>query len=544
MSSHSLFLPLFLHTFHANTQFVFVNTLAYSLRENLETLKKLLPSEDILTYTFQTADGIDCAICYADGMVNKELLGDLIARPLSRLNLYENLQNNGGRYALNNNSTQKQGGMYALNKQESADDNDKNRLFSVIKKAVLFPELKQKQLWQDCVKEVLDGNALLFIDTLRVGLIIGAKFLPVRAVTEPPTDVAVKGPREGFIEDIKTNMSLVRKRLKTPNLLFETVRVGKQSDTAVTICYLKGIVNEEVKKQITEKLHAMQIDNIPDSSYIAAMLSPRRRSVFHSVGTTEKPDIFCAKIAEGRVGILVDGSPIALTLPFLLTENLQSSEDYFISPFMATIFRCLRFFSLVIAILLPAFYICAQLFKMQLLPLGLMLTIASGVRELPFSPSIEMFVVLFLLEVLKEASVRMPKYVGMSLSVVGALVLGETAVSAGFLSTPAIIIVAFSGICLYTVPNFVETGSILRWLFLLVAGSLGPFGVVLTAAFLLYYVITSDAFGAPLLAPFSPFIAHDLRDTLFKYDMASLKTRPKLLRGKNKTRMRLPDEKS
>jgi len=501
-----------------------VNTLSSSLQENLKTLKKLLPSEDILTYEFKTADNVNCAVVYADGMVNKQLLGDLIARPLSKLSLSQKTQNEGGRVALNNNSTPSTPPYQAM--------------LNTIETSALFPELKQKQAFEDCVKEVLDGNSLLLIDKLPIGLIVGAKFLPVRAIMEPPTDVAIKGPREGFIEDIKTNMSLVRKRLKSPDLRFETVRVGKRSDTAVSLCWLEGTSITDLKDELLAKLNAIEIDNVPDSSYIAALLAPKKHSIFQQFGTTEKPDVFTAKIAEGRIGILVDGSPIALTAPFLLSENLQSSEDYFISPFMATIFRFLRLLSVFIGIFLPAFYVSAQLFKMQLLPLGLMLTIASSVRELPLSPSMEMFVVLLLLEVLKEASIRMPKYVGMSLSVVGALVLGETAVSAGFLSTPAIIIVAFSGICLYTVPNFVETGSILRWLFLLVSGSFGPFGIVLLAAFLLYYAITSDAFGAPILAPFSPFVSHDLRDTLLKYNMQSLTTRPRTIGSKNQVRLR------
>ena len=466
-----------------------------------------MPSEDILTYAFETADKTPCAVVYADGVVNKQLIGDLIARPLSKLSL------------------KKDGGMSALNAE-------------TIEKALLFPELKTAENYDDAVKEILDGNSLLLIDGVAVGFVVGAKLLPNRAVIEPPTDVAVKGPREGFIEDIKTNMALVRKRLKTPDLRFETLRVGKRSDTAVALCWLESTSNAEVKEQIKRKIQKIEIDNIPDSSYIAALISPRKHSLFRTVGTTEKPDVFTAKIAEGRVGILVDGSPIALTAPYVLNEDLQSSEDYFISPFMATSFRFLRFISLLVAILLPAFYVSAQLFKLQLLPLGLTLTIASSVRDLPLSPSLEMFVVLLLLEILKEASIRMPKYVGMSLSVVGALVLGETAVSAGFLSTPAIIIVAFSGICLYTVPNFVETGSILRWLFLLVGGSLGPFGIVLLIAFVLYYLLSSDAFGAPLLAPFSPLTPHDLRDTLVKYDMLSLKTRPKIFGSKNRTRLR------
>ena len=420
---------------------------------------------------------------------------------------------------------------------------DGEGLKEVVKTTCRFPECKEVETLHDCGREVLDGNTLLLVDGMSVGLIFGAKLLPVRTVTEPPTDVAVKGPREGFIEDVKTNMTLVRKRLKSPDLRLEVSRIGRRSDSAVCLCYLDGIVNEQVKTEVENRLKNIDIDILPDSSYVATLLSERRNSVFRSVGTTERPDVFAAKLAEGRVGILVDGSPIALTAPYLLTEDLQSSEDYFVSPFAATSFRFLRALALLVAIFLPAFYISAQLFKMQLFPLGLTLTIASSVRELPFSPSLEMFVVLFLLEVLKEASIRMPKYVGMSLSVVGALVLGETAVSAGILSTPAIIIVAFSGICLYTVPNFVETGSVLRWLFLLVAGSLGPFGIVLLVAFLLYYMITSDAFGMPLLAPFSPLVTHDLRDTVFKYDMHSLKTRPALLRGENITRMRLPEDK-
>lgn len=477
-----------------------------TLSKNLNELKRLLPSEDILTYSFETADGVSCAVIYADGVVNKELIGDLIARPLSRLSI----KNDEGKYALNR---------------------------EIIEKSLLFPELKTAKNIPDAVKEILDGNSLLLIDGLDVGFVVGAKLLPTRAIMEPPTDIAVKGPREGFVEDIKTNMGLVRKRIKTADLRFETLRVGKQSDTAVSLCWLEGTSNDKVKEEIKGRIQKIDVDNIPDSSYIAAFLSPRKHSLFRTVGTTEKPDIFTAKISEGRVGVLVDGSPIALTLPYILTEDLQSSEDYFISPFMATTTRFLRFVSLLVAILIPALYVSAQLFKMQLFPLGLTLTIASSTRDIPLSPSLEMFVVLLLLEILKEASIRMPKYVGMSLSVVGALVLGETAVSAGFLSTPAIIIVAFSGICLYTVPNFVETGSILRWLFLLVGGSVGPFGVVLLLAFVLYYLLSTDAYGAPLLAPFSPLTQGDLRDSLVKYDMLSLTNRPKIFGSKNKTRL-------
>ena len=479
-----------------------------SLQVNKKLIKALLPSEDILSYDFYTEDRVNCTLFYADGMVNKQLLGELVATPLSFTTLKESSKR--GRVA----------------------DTDK-----IVLENTRFPELKIVQSVTDAVREVLDGNTLLLVDTLSTPFIVGAKLLPVRAIMEPPTDIAVKGPREGFIEDIKTNMVLVRKRLKTPALRFETVRVGRQSDTAVSICYLEGVSNRQTAEEIKRKLQAIDTDIIVDSSYITAFLSPRKHSLFKSVGTTEKPDIFTAKIAEGRVGVLVDGSPIALTFPYLAVEDFQTSEDYFLSPFVATTFRFLRFIALFVALFLPAFYISAQLFKIQLLPLGLTLTIASSVRELPLSPTMEIFVVLFLLETLKEASIRMPKYVGMSLSVVGALVLGETAVRAGFLSTPAIIIVAFSGICLYTVPNFVETGSVLRWIILITAGALGPFGIVLICTLTLLYMLSCDAYGAPLLAPFSPLMKTDLYDSIVKYDIQSLKTRPAVLNSTNKIRM-------
>ena len=256
------------------------------------------------------------------------------------------------------------------------------------------------------------------------------------------------------------------------------------------------------------------------------------------VGTTEKPDIFCAKIAEGRVGILVDGSPIALTVPYLIVEDFQSSEDYYVPSYRATFTRLIRLFALIVAIYLPAFYVAAQIFKLQLFPIKLLLTIAGSIRDLPFSPSLEMLLVLIVLEILNEASIRMPKYVGMALSVVGALVLGETAVSAGFVSTPAIIIIAFSGIGLYAVPNLIEETSVIRLVMLLVAGSVGTYGIILATGFIIFYLVTTDTFGSPLVAPFSPVIGKDLKDSLVKYNLASLDTRPVSLGSKNKRRLR------
>ena len=312
----------------------------------------------------------------------------------------------------------------------------------------------------------------------------------------------------------------------------DTVRTGKRSDTAVTICYLNGVCDPAIPEKLKKQIAKNQIDIVPDSSYVGRFISSRPRSLFKRCATCEKPDIFCAKLSEGRVGLIVDGSPIAITVPYMLIEDFQSSEDYFISSYRATILRFLRAIAVIVGVLLPAAYVAAQLFKLQLIPFKLLLNISSSVSGLPLSPSVEMFLTLFVLEVLNEASIRMPKYVGLAISIVGALVLGETAVTAGIVSTPAIIIVAFSAVCLYVVPDLMETTATLRWIFLIIAGSIGT-------SFLLSYLVTEQAYGVPLTAPFSPLVARDMKDGFIKGDMYALEKRPRALKSKNKVRFRV-----
>lgn len=471
-----------------------------TLKSNIKAVKKILASEDVLVFEFKSEKGKKFAAIYADGIADKQLLGELVVKPLRAVE-----------------------GDAALEE---------------VKLLLASPEVKDGGGIDNAIKEISDGNAVLFVDGEKDFFIIGLKSPPVRAIAEPPTQIAVKGPREGFIEDIKTNMGLVRKRLKSDKLQIKTVKVGQRSETAVALVYLEGVCPEGLPERVEREILEKKIDVVPDSSYISQFISDRPRSLFKRNGTAEKPDIFCSKISEGRVGILVDGSPIALTVPYMLTEDFQSGEDYYIVSYRATVLRVLRILSVLIGIFLPALYVSAQLFKIQIIPFRLLLKISSSVSGLPLSPSVEMFLTLFVLEVLNEASIRMPKYVGLALSVVGALVLGDTAVKAGIISTPAIIIIAFSAICLYTVPDFVETSTTLRWIFLIIAGSIGPFGVVLGIAFVLCYLVTEQSYGVPLVAPFAPLIKNDLYDSMVKANMYSLKKRPQAFKTKQRVRLK------
>ena len=472
---------------------------AADMQAKVQEIKRLLPAPDILVYEFSAGDGTPCAAVYADGITDKELMGMLAARPLAE--------------------------RPAPCSREEA------------KRMLLFPELREADDASACSREILAGNPALVIGGVEGYIILGTKKVALRAVSEPQTSIAVKGPREGFIEDIKTNMGLIRRRLKTPDLMFVMLEAGRRSGTAVAIAYLKGIADERVVKKAEERIRAADIDGVPDSSYIAKFLAERPCSLFKQAGTTEKPDILCAKMLEGRIAVLVDGSPIVLTLPYLLAEDFQSAQDYFVSPYRATASRWLRMGAACTAVFLPAFYVAAELFRLRLLPFDLLMTVAGGVRSIPLSPGLELFFLLLVLEVLIEASVRMPKYVALALSVIGALVLGDTAVKAGLVSSPAIIIVALSGISAYTVPDLTGTLSLVRLAFIVAAGSIGTYGILLLAALLAYYLVTTDSYGVPLLAPFSPLIRSDLKDTLYKAELFSLWHRPRVLRGKNERRL-------
>ena len=474
---------------------------AGEIEKDIAAVKDFLPADDILIYRFETEDKKACAAVYADGITDKELLGQLVAKPLS------------------------------LSPAPKTAQDARQLLY--------FPETKPAKDVQTACDEILAGNPLLLIDGIAEGTTLGTKKVSLRAIMEPQTSITVKGPREGFIEDVKTNMGLIRRRLKTPALRFVMLEVGRYSRTSVVLAYLDGVADPKAVRAIEARIRAADIDGVPDSSYIARFLARRPHSLFKQSGTTEKPDILCAKMLEGRVAVLTDGSPIALTLPYMLTEDFQSAQDYFVSPYRATVSRILRLFAVLLSVYLPALYVAAQLFRLRLIPFGLLVIISGGIRSISLSPGLEMFFLLAVLEILVEASVRMPKYVALALSVIGALVLGDTAVKAGLVSSPAIIIVAIAGISAYTVPDLTGTLSLVRILFVVAAGSIGPYGIVLLTALLLWYLVSAESCGVPLLAPFAPLVRRDLADALYKADLAALNRRPRSLRGKNRTRLRL-----
>lgn len=386
------------------------------------------------------------------------------------------------------------------------------------------------------VDNLLCGKVLVLVEGEREVIYIDVEKVTTRAIAEPPTGVISKGPREGFNESIKMNMALIRKRLPSPKVVVKDFIVGRRTRTKINLVYLDDVADKNVVKQIEEKLNSIDVDGIIDSYYIVKYLSKRKKSIFKQVGSTEKPDVAVAKILEGRVAILVDGSPVVLTLPYIIWEDFQNAEDYYSNYFRATFIRYLRFFGAMFSVFLPGLYVALQLYHYSIIPIKFLVTIANTTQGLPFTPFFEMIFIIFLFEILNEASLRMPRSLGMALSIVGALILGDTAVKAGLISPPAVMIVALSGITIFTVPEQASQLYNLRMFFLLLGGMLGLYGIMLGVVFIVAYLCDFDSYGAAYLAPYSPKINSDLKDFLMVQQMPYFKTRPKSFKQKNDIR--------
>lgn len=391
---------------------------------------------------------------------------------------------------------------------------------------------------EQAAQTVADGDIVVVIDGGEGAFVFSERKYQIRGIQEPPVSNVLRGPREGFVEDFKANCVMIRRRLRTPKLRFLNFKVGRLTNTVVSVAYISSVADKRIVDEICRRIKSIDIDGVVESSYVAAFLEDGGQSLFDRVGTSEKPDIVAAKLLEGRVAVIVDGSPVVLTLPFIFLEHLQASEDYYVKSLRATLIRMIRIAALLIAVLLPAAYVALQEFQYQMFPLKFLVTIMNSVYGIPLSPMFEMLLVLLIFEILSEASVRMPRYVGMALSVVGAIVLGETAVKAGLLSTPTILIISVSTIGLYCVPDEANTGSVLRLAFVAVAGLLGLFGVILGCMVLTAYLVNLRSYGTSYLAPYAPALSHDWNDAMFKAGVDELYERPYSIPNINRKRLK------
>lgn len=396
----------------------------------------------------------------------------------------------------------------------------------VCEKVLFANEVSYKTKVSEMLGAILYGDTLLIIGGSDTAVTINTKGFRTRSIDEPADERITQGPREGFCESAMINLSLIRRKLLTPDLCIKMLKIGRRTDTAVFVCYLNSLVRQDILTELYKRLDKIDIDGILDSNYIAEYIRDNKRSVFKTVGSTERPDIAVARMLEGRITLIVDGTPVALTLPYLFSENFQSDEDYYLSYLVSSVRRFLRYVCFLASVSVPAVFIALTTFHIELMPTHFAISVAQLRMGVPISSVGECLLLVVVFEVLKEAGIRMSQSLGHALSIVGGLVVGQAAVEAKIISAPMLIAVAFSGICGLMVPRLKTSILYLRVISVILSALLGLYGFIAISAVFLIHILNIKSFGVDYTISLKNVSFQSVKDTVFRTDWQKMIKRP------------------
>lgn len=446
---------------------------------------------------------ISVLIVHIDGLVDKELVSKTIIQPLTQLQLSR-----------------------TSSKQAYADF--KNRF-------ITNSDVKEVSSLDQFLTYVAGGNCGVLVDGVSQGLVCAAHGWEQRTVDEPATEPTIRGSKEGFVETLRTNTSLLRRRIKDPRLWIEEHDIGNISKTTVAIAYVCGIVNNEVLQEVRSRLKRIDADSIQESGQLEEYIEDAPFSPFPTILRTERLDKVVGALLEGRIAIMTDGTPFVLIVPVTFAMFLTSPEDYFERHYIGSVLRFIRYFSFILSLTLPSLYVAITTFHQETLPTTLVFSIAAQRERIPFPAVVEALLMETIFEVLREAAVHLPPVIGPAVSIIGGLVIGDAAIRAGLVSPAMVVVVATTGIASFATPVFsLAIGArLLRFVMVIVAASLGFFGIVAGVFALFIHLTCLRSFGVPFMEPFAPQNISDLKDTLLRSPWWAMDTRPFLVARKN-----------
>ncbi|MBM7663191.1 spore germination protein KA [Bacillus mesophilus] len=484
--------------------------LSSSLASNYETFKKTFQDSIDFTQSYIKVGGQNGFACYLDSMIDSKQLAEKIVEPLGN----------------------------SIKEQENITDQASFNEFRETYFTSIPYEFVSKE--HDAVWYLLSGYILLVVEGVNVALALKVFDIQFRGITEPSTQTIIRGPKDSFTESMETNVSLIRRRIKNPHLRFESSIIGKDSQTTVVIGYIDGITNSKLIEEIRKRINKIDTSYILDSGNIDEFITDKSLTVFPLLYNTERPDSACANLLEGKVIIIVDGSPFVLVAPVVFTDFFQSSEDYYQPFVMGSFIRFIRYISFMIALIFPSLYVAISTFHHELLPTPLLISVQAQREGVPFPAVVEILLMEFTFEVLREAGVRMPRAVGQTVSIVGALVIGQAAVEAGLVSNVLVIVVAFTAIASFVSPiyNFSISTRLLRFVVILCAAVFGLFGVLVFLVVMVIHLASLRSFGVAYLAPVAPLIMEDQTDVFIRFPTWANKKRPTYLNPKGPYRQK------
>lgn len=461
------------------------------IKENVRYIENLFEDDCILRKREFSFGGSSACLFYFDGMVNVELINESVLKPLGRV--------------------------------EKIDG--KLTIADFTARTLFASEIKVTSLVKDGVSAMLYGDTLLLLENSRLAITVNSKGWRTRGISEPQNERVLEGPREGFDEAAMFNVAMIRRRLQTPDFACEMTRMGRATNTVVFICYLKSLVNRATLRELKKQLDNIDIDGVLDSNYLTEQIT-RGGALFRKVGSTERPDVVAARLLEGRVAVVVDTTPMVITLPYLFSENFQSDEDYYISPLLASAGRFMRMLCFVLSVSVSAIYLALTTHHFDFLPSEFALTVSVARSGVPFPSVFECLILTLIFEILRETGIRMPQNVGHALSIVGGLVVGQSAVEARLVSAPMLIAVAFSGICGLMVPRLSSAVFFLRFGMIISSAVFGLFGILCLSAMTLIHLLSVDSFGTDATSALRNPSAEGLKDVPVRVSWRKMFTRP------------------
>lgn len=476
-----------------------------SLERNVESLKNILgEADDVVFRSFRVGKELEAQLVYIPDMSDRLEIDNNVLKPLMMMTDSEPLD------------------------------------FSSIKNRILpVGSIEEHTDAHECVRQLIKGYPLLLLEDCNRALLLKIAKWDKRSVEEPQTETSLRGPREGFTESISTNLSLLRRKVQSVKLKLKSFRLGRYTETEIYIAYMEGIAKPDLIQEVENRLKRIDMDSLLETGYIEEFMEDDPYSPFPQHQFTERVDIAAAGLIEGRIVILVDGTPDVLIVPVTFVTLLQAVDDYYNRSLYSSLLRILRYFSLFVSLTLPSVYVALLTFHQEMIPNKLLMSIASSREEIPFPTIVEVLIMQLAFEVLREAGLRLPRQIGSAVTIVGALVVGEAAVSAGLVSAPIVIIIAFTGIAGFTAPHYSLEFSVrlLRLLLVLAGGMLGILGVMYGLIAIAVHLCTLRSFGVPYMSPIAPFVASDMKDAVVRAPWWKMIMRPRYSAKSNRRRL-------
>ncbi|PRX72813.1 spore germination protein KA [Cohnella sp. SGD-V74] len=470
-----------------------MNNLSRDMRETLELILSLMGrSPDLIVRDLELASGQRLVLLYLDGMVDKQavqnnVIGSLLDRaPAEQVPLH-------------------------VLQQCVIDAGEVGFVDSV----------------DELLDQLLSGCLIVLTDGTARGLFVGLPGWEDRNITESKTQSVVRGPQDSFTETLRTNTTLVRRRVKDPRIRMVNFKVGSRTKTDVTLMYISGLANEKLVEQISGRLNAVRIDRVLEGEYIEELLRENKgKTIFPTLYNTDRPDVIAGGILEGRIAIFVDNTPFVLLAPTLFVDYMQSAEDYYQSMLYSNAIRLLRYVSLFICMLAPSVYIALTTFHQDMLPTQLLLSLAAQREGIPFPAFLEALLMEVTFEILREAGIRMPRTIGQAVSIVGTIVIGQAAVDASIVSPAMVIIVAITAIASFVIPSYSMSVPIrfLRFVFMGLAAVMGVYGLTIGFIILTIHLCHLQSFGIPYMSPMAPFRKGMQKDAVLRLPYHSSKS--------------------